>query len=139
MPTTDQPTVQVTPSAPISLPSEQIKELKVVDVKPGDGKASKHGDQLEVHYTGWLYDPTQPENKGNKFDSSRDRGEPFKFRLGASQVIPGWDKGLEGMKIGGQRQLIIPSSLGYGVNGAGAAIPPNATLLFEIELLKISP
>ena len=90
-----------------------------------------------MHYTGWLYDPTQPGTKGRMFDSSKDRGA-FKFVLGAGQVIPGWDQGFDGMKIGGRRRLIIPPALGYGVDGAGGGIiPPNATLLFEMELLDV--
>ena len=105
-------------------------------METGDGKTAKHGDQLEVQYTGWLYDTAKADNKGAQFDSSRER-EPFKFRLGVGQVIPGWDHGIEGMKAGGLRQLIVPPEMGYGANGAGAAIPPNATLLFEVELLKV--
>ena len=97
----------------------------------------RKGEGLSVHYTGWLYDPTQPEMKGRMFDSSKERG-PFDFELGAGQVIPGWDQGFDGMKIGGRRRLIIPPSLGYGVDGAGGGIiPPNATLIFEMELLDV--
>jgi FKBP-type peptidyl-prolyl cis-trans isomerase FkpA len=90
-----------------------------------------------VHYTGWLYDPSKPDNKGSKFDSSVDRGQPFVFPLGAGRVIQGWDQGFGGMQIGGKRVLIIPSEMGYGERGAGADIPPNASLLFEVELLDI--
>lgn len=107
------------------------------DLEVGTGREAVKGRTLSVHYTGWLYDPTQPEMKGRMFDASRDRG-PFSFQLGAGQVIPGWDQGFDGMKIGGRRRLIIPPSLGYGVDGAGGGIiPPNATLLFEMELLEV--
>lgn len=107
------------------------------DLQVGTGAEAQKGRNLSVHYTGWLYDPTQPGMKGRMFDSSRERG-PFTFQLGAGQVIPGWDQGFDGMKIGGRRRLIIPPSLGYGVDGAGGGIiPPNATLLFEMELLDV--
>ena len=91
-----------------------------------------------MHYTGWLYDETAPEHKGKKFDSSRDRGQPFEFPLGAGHVIKGWDAGVAGMKVGGQRTLIIPSDMGYGSRGAGGVIPPNATLVFDVELLGVN-
>ena len=107
------------------------------DLQVGTGREAQKGKALSVHYTGWLYDPAQPEMKGRMFDSSKERGE-FKFQLGAGQVIPGWDQGFDGMKIGGRRRLIIPPSLGYGVDGAGGGIiPPNATLIFEMELLDV--
>jgi len=99
----------------------------------GQGDEAKKGDRIEVHYTGWLLLNNQ------KFDSSLDRNEPFKITLGAGQVIRGWDQGLVGMKVGGKRKLTIPSSLAYGQNGAGASIPPNSDLVFEIELLRIVP
>jgi FKBP-type peptidyl-prolyl cis-trans isomerase len=109
--------------------------LKYQDLKVGDGATAKKGDTVIVHYTGWLdKGDGQP---GKKFDSSVDRNEPFDFPLGAGRVIKGWDEGVAGMKIGGKRKLLIPSKLGYGARGAGAAIPPNADLLFEVELLKI--
>jgi FKBP-type peptidyl-prolyl cis-trans isomerase FkpA len=104
--------------------------LKYQDLKVGDGPEAVAGKTVEVHYTGWL------EN-GTKFDSSLDRGEPFSFRLGAGEVIEGWDQGVAGMKVGGKRKLIIPSELGYGQEGAGEAIPPGATLVFEVELLGV--
>ena len=130
--------------------------LTKVDVKLGSGKEAIAGKKVSVHYTGWLFDESAPrecselprfvsmkrvqsclENKGKKFDSSRDRPGNFKFTLGAGQVIKGWDQGLQGMKVGGKRTLIIPPSLGYGARGSGGAIPPNATLVFDVELMKV--
>jgi FKBP-type peptidyl-prolyl cis-trans isomerase FkpA len=112
-------------------------ELVMTDVKTGTGPAITAGQTAVVHYTGWLYSPTAKDHKGKKFDSSRDRNDPFSFHVGGSEVIGGWDQGVVGMQVGGQRQLVIPPSLGYGARGAGGVIPPNATLLFDIELLKI--
>ena len=130
--------------------------LTKLDVKLGSGKEAIAGKRVSVHYTGWLFDEFAPrecselprfvslervlsclENKGKKFDSSRDRPGNFKFKLGAGQVIKGWDQGVQGMKVGGQRTLIIPPSLGYGARGAGNFIPPNATLVFDVELMKV--
>ena len=107
------------------------------DSKVGTGGEATTGKLVDVHYTGWLYDPAAPNNKGTKFDSSRDRGQKFSFPLGAGRVIQGWDQGVVGMKIGGQRTLIIPAELGYGARGAGGAIPPNAALIFDVELLDV--
>lgn len=104
--------------------------LQYVDVKPGTGASPQKGQSVSVQYTGWLAD-------GTKFDSSRDRNEPFSFRIGQGQVIKGWDEGVATMKIGGVRKLIIPPELGYGARGAGGVIPPNATLTFEVELLSV--
>lgn len=106
------------------------------DLQVGTGQAAQKGKQISVHYTGWLYDPSKPDMKGQMFDSSNGR-EPLDFQLGAGQVIPGWDQGFDGMKIGGRRRLIIPPALAYGVDGAGGVIPPNATLLFEMELVNV--
>jgi FKBP-type peptidyl-prolyl cis-trans isomerase len=108
--------------------------LKYIDEKVGTGAEAKSGEKVTVHYTGWLYNNGQ---KGKKFDSSVDRGEPFTFNLGGGQVIPGWDQGVAGMKVGGERTLIIPANLAYGARGAGGVIPPNATLMFDVELLKV--
>lgn len=108
--------------------------LQYEDSMPGTGAAAIAGKRVRVHYTGWLY----PDGKaGAKFDSSKDRGEPFVFALGGGEVIRGWDEGVQGMKIGGTRKLVIPAALGYGAHGAGGVIPPNATLLFEVELLGV--
>jgi peptidylprolyl isomerase len=104
--------------------------LKYIEEKVGQGKEAKAGDNVAVHYTGTLKD-------GKKFDSSRDRGQPIEFKLGTGRVIKGWDEGIAGMKVGGKRKLTIPAALGYGSRGAGRDIPPNAELVFEVELLKI--
>ena len=122
-------------SAPAA-PAE-VKELIKQDTKVGEGKAAETGKAVSVHYTGWLFDPAAADRKGKKFDSSLDRGMPFGFILGAGRVIKGWDEGVVGMKEGGKRTLYIPPSYGYGERGAGGAIPPNATLVFDVELLKI--
>ena len=125
------------PNAP-SAPSAPVKPAYTrTDLQVGTGSQAQKGKRLGVHYTGWLYDPARPDMKGRMFDSSRERGQ-FDFVLGAGQVIPGWDQGFDGMKIGGRRRLIIPPALGYGVDGAGGGIiPPNATLIFEMELLDV--
>jgi FKBP-type peptidyl-prolyl cis-trans isomerase FkpA len=107
------------------------------DITVGSGAEATAGKTISVHYTGWLYDPTQPNNRGRKFDSSKDRNEPFEFPLGAGHVIKGWDQGFAGMKVGGKRVLTIPPEMGYGARGAGGVIPPNATLVFEVELLGV--
>ena len=114
-----------------------VTELIKQDTKVGTGEEAVVGKMVEVHYTGWLYDPSKPDKKGAKFDSSRDRGTPFSFLLGAGRVIKGWDRGVVGMKVGGQRTLIIPPSMAYGAQGAGNVIPPNATLIFDVELLGL--
>lgn len=109
--------------------------LRYVDTVVGTGAEAVKGKSVSVHYTGWLLN--QGDQKGNKFDSSVDRGEPFEFKLGAGMVIAGWDEGVAGMKIGGKRTLMIPSKLGYGARGAGGVIPPNADLMFDVELLGV--
>ena len=114
-----------------------VTELVKTEVKAGTGSDAVSGRVVTVHYTGWLYDDGAADKKGTKFDSSRDRNEPFSFRLGAGEVIPGWDQGVAGMKVGGQRTLTIPANLGYGARGAGGVIPPNATLVFDVELLGV--
>lgn len=114
-----------------------VIELKKLDIKQGTGAQAVAGKPVVVHYTGWLYDPAAPQGKGKKFDSSVDRKEPFMFPLGAGRVIKGWDQGVAGMQVGGQRTLIIPPDLGYGARGAGGVIPPNATLIFDVELLEV--
>jgi FKBP-type peptidyl-prolyl cis-trans isomerase len=112
-------------------------DLQKIDVKQGSGAEATAGKVVIVHYTGWLYDPSKPDHKGSKFDSSRDAGKPFDFPLGGGRVIKGWDQGVAGMKVGGQRTLIIPPNMGYGARGAGGVIPPNATLIFDVELLEV--
>lgn len=114
-----------------------ITNLQFTDRSVGGGTEAVSGRRVTVHYTGWLYDAAAPNNRGKKFDSSHDGGQPFSFRLGAGEVIHGWDEGVAGMKIGGLRTLIIPPDLGYGARGAGGDIPPNATLVFDVELLDV--
>ncbi len=118
------------PGGPVTTPSG----LKIIDTKVGTGAQPQKGQICVMHYTGWLYENGQ---KGKKFDSSLDRGQPFEFPIGTGRVIGGWDEGVATMKIGGKRTLIIPPQLGYGARGAGGVIPPNATLLFEVELLAV--
>ena len=116
---------------------DKIQELVIQDTKVGEGRVAEKGLTISVHYTGWLLDATKNDKKGQKFDSSLDRREPLNFVLGVGQVIKGWDDGFDGMKIGGSRTILIPSEMGYGSRGAGGAIPPNADLIFEVELLEI--
>lgn len=123
-------TAAVSAAGPVTTPSG----LKYTDDVVGTGAAAKAGQNVQVHYTGWL---DQGGKKGAKFDSSRDRGQPFSFGLGQGQVISGWDEGVSGMKVGGRRTLVIPANLGYGARGAGGVIPPNATLIFDVELLGV--
>ena len=128
------PTEPPTEPPGAAMPPEQLISQ---DIEPGSGAAVTAGQSAVVHYTGWLWDAAAPENKGRKFDSSRDRNDPFVFPLGAGRVIQGWDQGVAGMKVGGQRTLIIPPEMGYGARGAGGVIPPNATLVFEVDLLGV--
>jgi len=135
-------TLAQTPAAPTtqeggSKLNAMPKELQKVDVKQGAGAEAVSGKPVPVHYTGWIYDESKPDKKGAKFDSSRDRGVPFGFFLGGGKVIKGWDEGVVGMKTGGQRTLIIPPQWGYGERGAGGVIPPNATLIFDVELIEV--
>jgi len=109
--------------------------LQYADIKVGSGPTAHNGQRVVVHYTGWL--KGRLGIPGKKFDSSRDRNEPFQFTLGMGDVIPGWDEGVQGMKVGGIRKLVVPAALGYGAKGAGESIPPNATLIFEVELLAL--
>ena len=109
--------------------------LQYEDKVVGSGDTAKAGREVTVHYTGWLHDPAAPNQRGRKFDSSKDRNDPFRFDLGGRMVIAGWDEGVQGMQVGGTRVLVIPPELGYGARGAGGVIPPNATLVFEVELL----
>ena len=116
---------------------KNITSLIIKDTIVGNGRQAEKGVAVTVHYTGWLYDPNQKDGKGKKFDSSLDRNDPFVFNLGGGQVIRGWDDGVDGMKIHGKRTLIIPPDMGYGSHGAGGVIPPNATLIFDVELLGV--
>ena len=111
--------------------------LQYDDAIAGSGATAQAGANVSVHYTGWLHDPQRPEGRGAKFDSSKDRGQPFRFALGGGEVIGGWDEGVQGMCVGGTRVLLIPPELGYGARGAGGVIPPNATLVFEVDLLGV--
>jgi FKBP-type peptidyl-prolyl cis-trans isomerase len=123
-------------NAPASTGTDTMA-LQKTDLAPGNGPEIKSGQTALVHYTGWLYDAAAPENKGQKFDSSVDRNEPFEFPVGAGMVIKGWDEGVVGMKVGGKRRLVIPPEMGYGSRGAGGVIPPGATLVFDVELVEI--
>jgi len=114
-----------------------MADLQKIDSVVGDGAEAVAGRPVSVHYTGWLHDPSKADGKGRKFDSSVDRRDPFEFQLGGGQVIRGWDEGVAGMKVGGKRTLIIPPEMGYGARGAGGVIPPNATLVFDVELLGV--
>jgi FKBP-type peptidyl-prolyl cis-trans isomerase FkpA len=121
----------------VQMAQSSITELGTQDEQVGSGDEAVAGRPVTVHYTGWLWDESKGDHKGRKFDSSRDRNEPFEFRLGGGQVIRGWDEGVAGMKVGGKRTLTIPPAYGYGARGAGGVIPPNATLIFDVELLKV--
>ena len=114
-----------------------ITQLMKADAAVGSGNEAVAGRRVTVHYTGWLYDQSTADHKGRKFDSSRDRGDPFTFRLGSGEVIRGWDEGVAGMKVGGRRTLTLPPDYGYGAQGSPPVIPPNATLVFDVELLDV--
>ena len=124
-------------AAPPSAPAD-VNTLGKDDRTAGTGAEARPGMMVSVHYTGWLYDPSATDTRGTKFDSSKDRGQPFEFQLGKGDVIAGWDEGVAGMKVGGKRTLLIPAWLGYGSSGAGGVIPPNASLVFEVELLGVT-
>lgn len=126
------------PSNPSSTKANTVSEFQKIDTVVGSGAEATAGSDVSVHYTGWLHDPAAPDLKGKKFDSSVDRGQAFEFPLGGGRVIKGWDEGVAGMKIGEKRKLTIPPDLGYGARGAGGVIPPNADLIFEVELLKVN-
>jgi FKBP-type peptidyl-prolyl cis-trans isomerase FkpA len=115
----------------------KVNELQTIDLKQGTGAEAVGGMAVIVHYTGWLYDPAAADGRGAKFDSSLDRKVPFGFFLGSGKVIKGWDEGIVGMKVGGKRTLVIPPHKAYGERGAGGVIPPNATLLFDVELIEV--
>ncbi len=125
------------PRADDALSVSTITELQRIDRKVGTGAEALPGKSVSVHYSGWLYHPTKEGNKGRPFDSSHNRNEPLPVDLGAGRVIPGWEQGIPGMKVGGQRTLIIPPALAYGPEGYEGMIPPNATLVFDIELLDV--
>lgn len=116
---------------------DKIEELIIENLQEGEGRAAEKGLSVIVHYTGWIYDQSQGDGRGKKFDSSLDRREPFTFVLGVGQVIKGWDEGVKDMKVGGKRVIIIPSDMAYGARGAGDVIPPNTDLIFEVELLGL--
>jgi FKBP-type peptidyl-prolyl cis-trans isomerase FkpA len=124
-------------STTVSKIGANVTELKIIEQKQGTGTQAVAGKAVVVHYTGWLYDPATPDGHGAKFDSSLDRNVPFGFFLGSGKVIKGWDEGVAGMKVGGKRTLVIPPDKAYGARGAGGVIPPNATLLFDVELLEV--
>jgi FKBP-type peptidyl-prolyl cis-trans isomerase FkpA len=122
---------------PLLAVADEIAELQITDLEEGTGQVAEAGMVAVVHYTGWLYDAASEDKKGRKFDSSVDRGQPFRFPLGAGRVIKGWDEGVAGMKVGGKRRLLIPPDKAYGQRGAGSVIPPGATLVFDVELLGL--
>ena len=131
---TERPQIPANSTLYFTIELLAVPSVEIIDSVVGDGATAVAGDKVEMHYTGWL---DVDGEKGEQFDSSLDRGQTFPFQLGAGQVIPGWDKGVAGMQVGGKRTLIIPSELGYGSRGAGGVIPPNATLMFDVELMGI--
>jgi FKBP-type peptidyl-prolyl cis-trans isomerase FkpA len=136
-PTTPGADSSPTSSTTASKFGANVTELKIIDQKQGTGSEAVAGKAVVVHYTGWLYDATAADGHGKKFDSSLDRNVPFGFLLGTGKVIKGWDEGVAGMKVGGKRTLVIPPQKGYGERGAGGLIPPNSTLLFDVELIEV--
>lgn len=116
----------------------RVQRFEWIDERPGTGPTARSGQDVSVHYTGWLYDENKPDKRGRKFDSSVDRGRPFSFLLGAGRVVRGWDEGVAGMQVGGKRVLMVPPEYGYGADGAGGGvIPPDASMVFEVELLGV--
>jgi FKBP-type peptidyl-prolyl cis-trans isomerase FkpA len=124
--------------APPSYTGGDIERLETIDVVLGEGREARPGDEVSVHYTGWLFDQSAEQQRGQRFDTSLERGQPFAFRLGAGRVIRGWDEGVAGMREGGKRILMLPADYGYGARGAGNRIPPGASLVFEVELLEVT-
>ena len=131
----DRPNIPANSTLFFEVECIDVPAVEMTDVAVADDAVAETGDNVKVHYTGWLYE--DGEKKGEPFDSSQNRNQPFEFQLGAGMVIPGWDQGVEGMQVGGKRALIIPPELGYGPRGAGGVIPPNATLYFDVELLEV--
>ncbi len=127
------------PQPPAVTAANQVAEMQVTDLVVGQGTEATRDAKATVHYTGWLYDRAAADGKGREFDSSRKGGQPFSFQIGRGQVIAGWDRGVDGMRAGGQRRLVIPADLAYGDRGAGGVIPPGATLVFDVELLEVEP
>ena len=125
------------PPAPPAPQSDLVPKFEIIEIATGTGNAVAAGGTAVVHYTGWLFDSAATDRQGKKFDSSRDRGEPLRFPVGGGRVIKGWDEGVAGMRPGGTRELQIPAWLGYGDSGAGRAIPPGASLVFEVALLDV--
>jgi FKBP-type peptidyl-prolyl cis-trans isomerase FkpA len=135
--TTVAQTPETTPPLPQSKMDAKITQLQKTDITVGTGAEAVVGKTAVVHYTGWLYDPAAADKRGRKFDSSLDRHTPFSFPIGGGRVIRGWDEGVAGMRVGGKRILVIPADMGYGSRGAGGVIPPDATLVFEVELVEV--
>jgi FKBP-type peptidyl-prolyl cis-trans isomerase FkpA len=135
--TTIAQTPEATPPLPQSKMDAKITQLQKTDITVGTGAEAVVGKTAVVHYTGWLYDPAAADKRGRKFDSSLDRHTPFSFPIGGGRVIRGWDEGVAGMRVGGKRILVIPADMGYGSRGAGGVIPPDATLVFEVELVEV--
>jgi len=131
-------TPDTVPASPQSKLDAKVTQLQIIDTTVGTGPEAVKGKVVVVHYTGWLYDPSLPDKKGKKFDSSLDRKSPFSFPLGGGRVIRGWDEGVAGMHVGGKRTLVIPADMAYGSRGAGGVIPPHATLMFDVELLAVN-
>jgi FKBP-type peptidyl-prolyl cis-trans isomerase FkpA len=122
---------------PSAAPASAVNSLQILELQPGAGAPIAAGQNAVVQYTGWLYEAGAPDNKGKQFDSSRNSGQPFRFVVGAGQVIKGWDQGVAGMKVGSRRRLVVPADLAYGDSGAGGVIPPGATLVFDVDLVAV--